>query len=45
MCENRWRKCDETEIHLDIVIQGKRLAICEGCWRRISKSNRQWRNP
>lgn len=31
-CQNPWMKCSNTNIELNIQVEGKILPICSSCW-------------
>jgi len=44
VCQNPWKrkKCGNTDIAVYILYGNRRLPICNSCWRRIAKSDREW---
>ena len=41
-CLNPWRKCENTDIAVSIVVDGKTLPICTACWFEIADSDKEW---
>ena len=44
-CRNpfkRKKKCTNTNIVVSIKYKGEILAVCEKCWIKIAKSDREW---
>ena len=41
-CLNPWRKCENTDISVSIVVDGETLPICSRCWNEICDSDKEW---
>lgn len=41
-CQNPWKKCENTDIAVSILVDGKTLPICMACWFEIADSDKEW---
>jgi hypothetical protein len=42
-CKNPWNgKCGRTDIEVYIYYRGRRLPVCNDCWREIADKDFEW---
>jgi hypothetical protein len=42
-CCNPWnRECENQNIEVYILVEGKKRAICRHCWGKIAKEDLEW---